>query len=683
MNSNMQRGRFGGIGLVAGIILCVAFICSAQVVRGRPFVNGIAGAGANGMVNLPYLMNDNNGNNWRIYQGGWFQQNNNMPLYSQGGMLMINGQQVVHNNNQARLDPKTGELLLENLNANGCSITRRILIEKAGGYLRYIDVIKNTQAQPQTFNVMIQSNSNYGINTAQNVADPKKKDQNMGWVGMTGANQSIVEMFAGKGSKLAPQINWPQGNSFVQGTMAIPIPAGKEVAVMHLHTIAPTQDAGMKFITELKESVLMKTIAPALRRLIVNFRAGQSFIGDIEILRGDLLDVVELRSGDEFKGTLKAPNYELATFYGNVTLPVDKVIGLINVGQFRPRQLVITTDGQIFGGHLKHDTLELQMSSGQVTQIPLSQVARVGYRKRPDEPQEWTFDKPLVLMRSGERVAVQMPKTPIEVVTRYGKLVLGPEQVAAVVFQSEDNHVHEIQLADGSHFAGLLTADAFEMQLDTGGAAQVVKFPTSAIARIQLTNKVKESDDATPTIHLSNEDELNGVLVGKLKLDTSFDTIDVNAPELKSLTHAAEGGANDVQAVLWDGTSLSGQLEDQDVSCQLVGGVTLKVPVALVQDYQQPQPQPSASMVEQIKKVVETDLTNEDWHVRDRARAQLMSMGPAVAAVLKQVRDQQPPEAQKTIDIILAELEKQRKSGKVGATTAGAGVAQPQIIVDN
>jgi len=426
----------------------------------------------------------------------------------------------------------------------------------------------------------------------------------------------------------------------------------------------------------------MKTIAPALRRLILNFRAGQNFIGDIEILRGDLLDVVELRSGDEFKGTLKTPGYELTTFYGNITLPVDKVIGIINVGQFRPRQLIVTTDGQIFGGHLKRDTLELQMSSGQVTQIPLSQIARVGYRKRPDEPQEWTFDKPLVLMRSGERVAVQMPKTPFEVVTRYGKLVLSPEQLAAVVFQSEDNHVHEIQLIDGSHFAGLLTADAFEMQLDTGGPVQVVKFPASAIARIQLTNKVREPDDSTPTIHLSNEDELNGSLVGKLKLDTAFDTIDVNAPELKSLTHAAEGGANDVQASLWDGTSLSGQLEDQDVSCQLVGGVTLKVPVVLVQEYQQPQPQPSASMVERIKKVVETDLTSEDWHVRDRARAQLMSMGPAVAAVLKQVRDQQSPEAQKTIDIILAELEKQRKSNKTGGT-GGAAMPQPEGIIDN
>jgi hypothetical protein len=85
------------------------------------------------------------------------------------------------------------------------------------------------------------------------------------------------------------------------------------------------------------------------------------------------------------------------------------VIALLNVGAFRPRQLVVTTDGQIFGGSLKQETLELQLSSGQVTKIPLSQVTRMGYRKRPGEPEEWTFEKPIVLMRSGERVAVRMP----------------------------------------------------------------------------------------------------------------------------------------------------------------------------------------------------------------------------------------------------------------------------------
>ena len=668
----MNRSRCLQIGVGGGVLLCLAAVAAAQF-RGR-VVGGPVGPG---MVGLPYQAQDNNGGNWRIYQNGWFQQNNNMPLYSQGAVLWINGQQAMQNMPQARLDAKTGEITFE-LNGTNCSITRHVSIEKAAGYVRYVDVIKNTQNQPVTFTVMVQSSSNYGINSGQNVADPRKREQTMGWVGQTGANQSIVEMYAGKGSKVTPQINWPQGNNMVQATWSLTIPAGKESALMHIHTVAATQDAGMKFISEMKEGPLIKQLPAPLRHIIVNFRTGQSFIGDIEILRGDAMDVAELRTGDEFKGTIKEPSFQLQTFYGNVTLPVEKVIGLVNVGQFRPRQLLVTVDGQIFGGYLKKETIELQMSSGQTIQIPLSQISRLGYRKRPDEPQEWTFDKPMVVMRSGERVAVQMPTSPIDVVTRYGKLSLAPNQIAAVLLQNEDNHVHEIELTDGSRFAGLLTADVFEMKLDTGGAAnQTVKFPVSAIGRIQFNPKVKEPDDSEPTVHLSNEDELVGALTGKLKLDTSFDTIDINAPELKSLAHAAEGGAADVQAVLWDGTSLSGQLADQDVVCQLACGVTFHVPVALIQEYSQPQPQPSAAMVEKIKKIVENDLANEDWHVRDRARSDLMSMGRAVAAVLKQMRDGQPPEAQKTIDLILNELEKQHKAQKSTGPATGSPPAVP------
>ena len=671
----MNRSRWIGTNMVLAVVLSVAAAASGQFFRGARFGGGAAGPG---MVQLPYMSNDNNGNNWRIYQGGWFQQQNNMPLYSQGAMLMINGQQAMQNNNQAKVEEKTGELTLD-MQANGVQITRRVHIDKAGGFIRYIDIIKNTGAQQQTFQVMLQSNSNYGIQTGQNVNDPKKKDQPIGWVGQTGAGQSIVEMYAGPNSKLAPQINWPQGNSFVQATFPLAIPAGKEVALMHLHTVNPTQDGGTKWIEAIKPSLLMKTIPPAIRRIIVNFPGGQSLIGDIELLRGDLLDAVELRGGDELKGTIKDPTYSVQTFYGNVTLPADKVISIINVGQFRPRQLLVTTDGQIFGGHLKKETLDLQLSSGQVTQIPLSQVSRAGYRKRPDEPSEWTFEKPMIVLRSGERMNVQMPAGPLDVVTRYGPLSLKPQDVAAVLLQNEENNVHEIELTDGSKFAGLLTAAMFEMKLDAGnGADQTVKFPTSVIARLQLTNKVKEPDDTTPTIRLANEDQLIGTLTGKLRLDTAFDTIDVNAAELKQFGHAGQGGA-DVQAVLWDGTTLGGQLEDQDVTCPLASGITVKVPVALLQEYTQPQPQPSAAMVQRIQEIVKA-LNDEDWHARDRARAQLMSMGPSVLSVLKQMRDSQPPEAQKTIDIILAELEKQRKAEK---TPGSASTAPIPGAVDN
>ncbi len=341
-------------------------------------------------------------------------------------------------------------------------------------------------------------------------------------------------------------------------------------------------------------------------------------------------------------------------------------------------------DGQIFGGRLKKETLDLQLSSGQVTQIPLAQVSRVGYHKRSGEPEEWTFDRPLVQMRTGERMFIKPPATDLEVATRYGKLSIKPEAVAAVSFQNEDNGVHEVFLADGSKFSGLLGASEFDMTLETG--IQAVKFPASAVARLQLLPKLPEIDDLAPTIHLLNDDLLVGTLVGKLNLETSFDTITISASEIRQMTRAKET-VQDVQIVLWDGTSLSGQLQDSRLNCQLKSGVAIGIAVALLDEYEQPQPQPSASMIEKIKAII-VELNADDWKQRDRAQAALVGMGPVAASVLKELRVNQPPEAQKAIDIILQKLEEQRKKEKPGARSSNGpvgaagqgGVVNQQLI---
>ncbi len=464
----------------------------------------------------------------------------------------------------------------------------------------------------------------------------------------------------------------------MQATIALTIPAGKEVALMHLHSTAATQDAGVQFLDKLKEMQIMKSIPSPIRRLIVNFQSAQGFIGDLEVLRGDLLDVVELRAGDQLKGTLKETQFDLQTFYGAISLPVDRVVGIINVGQFRPRQLIVTADGQVFGGLLKKQTIDLQLSSGQITQIPLGQLSRVGYRKKAGEPEEWNFEgKSMVVMRSGERIAVAMPTGDIEVASRYGKLALAPQSIAAVGLQNEENGVHEIHLTDGSKFAGLLTADTFTMKLD-GAGDQTVKFPTNLMSRMQLAGKVTEIDDSTPTLRLANEDVLVGKLVGELKVDTAFDTITIAATEVRGLIHAKESPL-DVQITLWDGTTVSGQLEGQQLGCQLLSGVAMSVPVALVEDYSQPQPQPSPSMVEKIKLVIK-DLNADDWKQRDRSKATLLSMGPVAIGVLKELRQNQPEEAQKAIDEVLKELTAQSHNIKQPAAAAPPG---PAINVDN
>ena len=89
---------------------------------------------------------------------------------------------------------------------------------------------------------------------------------------------------------------------------------------------------------------------------------------------------------------------------------------------------------------------------------------------------------------------------------------------------------------------------------------QAVKFPTAAVARIQLAGKVAEQDDATPTLELTNDDTLVGTLNGKLELATAFDTIAVNAARDQVARPRSATAPPDVSVTLWDGTSLSGQV---------------------------------------------------------------------------------------------------------------------------
>ena len=91
----------------------------------------------------------------------------------------------------------------------------------------------------------------------------------------------------------------------------------------------------------------------------------------------------------------------------------------------------------------------------------------------------------------------------------------------------------------------------------------------------------------------------------------------------------------------------------------------MRIPVPLIENYSQPQPQPSAGMIEKIKAVV-AQLSAEDWKARDKAEADLVTMGQAVVGTLKQMRASQSPEAQQRIDSVLKQLEKADSSSRAG-----------------
>mgnify|MGYP005841810477 CR=1 FL=1 len=649
-----MKSCFPAVLAAVAVLWMLASAGPAQIAR-KP-------AARTGTVSIPYRMpgNDPMGNQWLVYHGGRIQQQGNMPVYSESGMLFINGNNPGGNTNQARLE-ENGELVVEGLSTGGCSITRRFMLNRDEGYIRVVDIIKNTTAQDQNLNIMLRSSINYGVQSSQVIADTRRKDQPMGSVLTDGQGRAILELYALRGSKLVPNIQAQPNNSYITANFTLAVPAGKQAAFVHLHGVVAGTDAAEKLVATMKESKVLDGLPRELRKILANAGAGESYIGDFELVRGELLDVVELRTQDRLQGTIKEQAYRMQTFYGPVELPVERVVGLINVGDFRPRQLLVTTDGEIFGGRLQKETLALELSSGQLMQIPLSQISRAGYRRRAGEAEEWNFDKPLVLMRSGDRVCVQMPSEPIEVVTRYGRLKLAPPAIAAISFQAEGHSVHQVHLADGSRFAGLVAADRFEMKLSGGQKEQVVSFPTGSMLRFQTVADTREPDSASAVAELANGDVLVGKITGPLKLDTAFDTVALEGEQIRGLAPAREM-SSDVQVTLWDETTISGQLQEAEVSLLLESGLKIMVPVALIRQYTQPRPEPSEAVVRNIRELV-TQLSADDWKQRDVAQQKLMKLGTAVISTLKALRAQQDPEAQQRIDKIVNALESPKSRG--------------------
>lgn len=640
------------------LVLGLGGIALAQ--RGQPTAN---------RVNLPWQISDQNGNQWSFYQHGVLRQQGNMPFYSQAAVLVVNGNGLSGNANSATLDPKTGELLIEGLNSrNGITISRRIQASRVESYVRYIDSFRNSTAQDQTLAIQYTSNFNYTPNSVQFVEDPRGKEKMLGSAISLDIGRSLFEIYAGKGSKVTPQFLSQPNSNQVQATIQLVVPANKQASIVHVHGVVSGPEMPSQTILGMKDSKLLADVPVELRKTIANASAIAS-VGDREVLRGDLLDVIELRDGDQLKGTLNEPSYKLQAFYGAIELPADRVVGVINVGQFRPRQLLVTADGEVFGGSLGKEAIGIQLSSGQTVQVPLGQISRIGYRKRVGEPEEWTFEKPWVSLRSGERLFIDLPAQPIDVMTRFGLLKLPPAAVAGLLLESEEHGVHEIRMKDGSHFAGLVALEQFNLQLSGTAIQQKVTIPSSMIQQIRLSAKEPEVDDSAAVLTLTNGDELVGLLEGRLQLDTRFDTISMEGSEIRSITRDPEAGL-DIQAILWDQTTIGGQLRDATLKHNLSSGLSILAPLGLVQSYRNPLPKPSEAMIVRIKKIVE-QLSADDWKQREQAEAQLVALGPSILSVLKELTGKVPPEAQQRIDSIMIQLHAQQEPAIPTPTPSG------------
>ncbi len=639
--------------------------------RMRAVVGGAGGG--KGAVTLPYRLGNINGTDWVVNQGGWLRAQSNMPFLNQGALLSIDGTNPTQNNNQARVD-EAGELVIDNLQCPNMIVTRHIAINKETGYVRIIDVLKNSSGQQVDCQYELANSIPYGVQATHPLSTKYKgKEVQTGAIVQDGQNRQIMGIFGGRNGKVQPLISADQNNNNLGATLTLSILPNKELAVMSVLAFPGSVEAGDKLAEQLRDAKVLTDVPRELRKILANFSPSHSVIGgvygvvlgdDLELLRGDLFDCVELRGGDQYKGTIAGSNLKLQTSYGPVSLPTEKILTVFTIGSVHPRQLVVLEDGSIYGGQVELEKVSLTLTSGQVIQLPMSQVTRIGYHARSaeDASDDWNFDQPMVFLRAGDRFPVGLLAHDISVATRYGLLTLKPQMVGSISFANEESGVHQFTLVDGTKFAGLLVGDSLELSVPQMAATapsssapslplRTVKFALANLARVQF-HPISDIDETSAVLKLSNEDQLVGTLTGVLKLDTMFDTLSLKGEQIKTLKPSRRTPM-DVQIRLWDDGQVSGQLQNDAVTCLLGCGLEIKASLLLIEEYNRPCPEPSDQILQRIRQVV-TDLNADDWKVRDRAQAQLTAMGSVVTGVLKEMREAQPTEAKRRIDEIIA-----------------------------
>ena len=615
-------------------------------------------------------------------------------LFDAGGQLFIgNNFQYAPPAEQAAFDAARNELSFPPLPALGLTVSRRVSVDPRGGWWRFVELLENAGATPVRTQVRVRFDLSGEIQNVEQVNHDKRPDATLG-LALFDGDDGIALLGAGRSGRTSvlPQYTTQVQSDAVEVLYDVEVAPRKTLALVHVLAVRPGLNDAANFLRSAKDAGVLRGLPPDVLRSLGNFSTADRLVGDAEVLRGDLFDVVEVRGGDVYKGTLRQETYELRTPYGEISLPAARVLAMVTLGQFRPTQLLVTSDGEVFAGTLKGESVRLELSSGQVTAVPLSNVRRFGYRRRPDEPDELRppTGKPLAILRAGDRIAVEPLRSPIPVATCYGVLRLDPRAIASVTFQSQEHAVHQVRLVDGSRFSGVVAQDRFELTPSgavagaTGAASarRPIAVAAAALSRLQFAPDVDDVPRDAARLEVANGDLLVGSLSGRLVIDTAFDAIEVDAEGLQGLRQgggdsgAADGdGSGETQLTLWDGTTLSGRVRGDAVRCKLRCGVEVDVPVGMVRRYVHPQPRPSPQAVARIKAVV-GELNADDWKTRDRAAAQLSSMGAASAAVLKELREGQPPEVRQRIDQILAALD---PAGGGAAPKAPAPRAEDQL----
>ncbi len=581
-------------------------------------------------------------------------------IYSGGLYCQINGSNVRSNNNMVWMNKAGDEVEIGPYTRNNCQIYRRAKVYRNQSLTRWMDIFVNTTSSKQVVPVRIYSSLNRNVSrtiTSSGANTFGKKD----WAFITEhQNVSLLHVVCGKRSKLRPTVN--AGGNTIYANYSVTVPPGGVAILSYFEAQGNSTSQLQKTLSQFNARKMFSDLPSAVRRLIVNFRSGGG-IEDIELDRSGTADVVIRKNGDVISGKIANKEFVIEPFFGKLTLPAKDVIGFVAVTGQESTVHAIVTGGQVITGKLTDAVITLTIPTGGELKIPFSRIKECSYRISKARPDDSSPPGPLIVLRTGDRLAFDPADLKCTFKTRHGPIKLLGKDLTKILLDHKNSGVHRARFVNGSMLAGILGPEKIVLPLKLGPELNVSR---NMILAIYFAEKEEENSAKTHVI-LNNEDELFGRLVDKaFELVTDFGTISVKPENITEISFSVQ---NPGQATIkmWDGSTLQGKLSRQTLRFAVQPGPELDLHVGHIVEIIRPNALPPDTTVKLVEKYIAM-LSAANYKDRQEAQEELIRMGPTIAPLLREHVKDPDPEVRQRIRNIL---------DKLGAQVPGAGKTPP------
>jgi hypothetical protein len=601
-------------------------------------------------VTFPCALKDGGGHQWDIQRYGTVGQGTNRA-YNRGLYLYVNNSRALFSS-RGRINASGDEVELGPYTRNNLRISRRVKVYRDRGLARWLDIFENPTSGNIAVSLRLYSNM---ISTVGRTISSSGKGtftaKDTAFVTVTSVANvpALMHYVCSKRSKVRPTVT-VQGNT-INVYYQLTVPAGKTVVLCYFESQNRSAAALTKLMDGFRPYTALKDLPSSVRKLLINMPVSGG-IGQVELNRSTSNDVVYTRHGDPIFGTIANESFRLETLFGTITMPAKDVVGLASAGEADQGFRVALVKGQVIAGKVpKQAAVQIELPSGGTLKVPFGAVRQCAYRISKDKPEEAAFAGPLIVLRTGDRVAFEPDDEQFRLRTRHGTVDLDPDDLLRIVLDRPGNGVHRAIFLNGSQLAGFLEPKQIPLALKIGPELTIGR---ELVAQVQFAEE-QEPHATLDSVLLSNDDELFGRFAEQaLTLETKYGKVTLHPESIRAMSFSRTH-LRRVSLTLWNGSVLRGHCDKQTLAFQITPGPTLGISIGQYVQVRRSQALPPKEVREKLRRWV-GQLGAESYKDREAATEALIKMGKGVVPLLREYLDTSDPEVRQRIEEIIERL---------------------------